>query len=252
MKMSKRAESALLNTYRVIAANQPALHGLVQFAAQNPGLDARNYVTAHSHDADGWRAYRQEARAINQDWQHFKTALAIAAQEGVTDKEIIEAAPRAYSGRLTWISKDFLREKHGLNADYTPRWDYTPGQYFPTEYRKAACAVLEAATRAIRQSRPPTVANVETIAQLKALNEKNGGCWFGASEMRFFGTRIESGIIRGRFFITSEQRESDTPRKFSVRSFDAQGDVDTVGEFHAYGTKDEAIAAIPTEEPVAA
>lgn len=87
---------------------------------------------------------------------------------------------------------------------------------------------------------------VRTIAELKALNKANGGCWFDAATMRFFGTRIESGIIGGRYFITSEQREDDTPRKFTVRSFDSKGKVDTVGEFHSYDTKAEALAAIPT------
>lgn len=93
-------------------------------------------------------------------------------------------------------------------------------------------------------------AKVRTIAELKALNKANGGYWFDAAAMRFFRTRIESGIIGGRYFITSEQCEDDTPRKFTVRSFDSKGKVDTVGKFHAYDTKAEAMAAIPTASDV--
>lgn len=50
--------------------------------------------------------------------------------------------------------------------------------------------------------------------------------WFGASETRVFGTRIESGIIGERYFITSEQQDDDKSRKFTVRSFDDKGAVD--------------------------
>ena len=76
----------------------PALCGLVQFAAQNSGLEWADY------GGDGW-AYRQKARSINQDWQRFKSALAVAAVEGVSDAEIVAAAPRSFSGRLSWGEK---------------------------------------------------------------------------------------------------------------------------------------------------
>lgn len=94
------------------------------------------------------------------------------------------------------------------------------------------------------------VNKVRKITELKAHNKANGGCWFDAAAMRFFRTRIESKIIGGRYFITSEQQDDDTPRKFTVRSFDSKGKVDTVGEFHAYDTKEEALAAIPTASEV--
>lgn len=236
--MTKRAANLIGQTYgnRI----QPAISALVEFAAQNSGLEFANY------GGDG-KAYREEARDINQDWQRFKTALAIASAEGVTDKEVIAAAPGAFSGRLEWISENYLREKHGMNTDYTPRWSYTTGQYFPTEYRKAAATVLEAAIRAVRQARPPQRETVKSIAELKALNEKNGGCWFEASTMRFFGTKIESGIIQGKYFVTSEQQNEGRPRKFTLRTFDTEGDIGTIGEFHAHDTKAEAIAAIYTQ-----
>ena len=72
--------------------------------------------------------------------------------------------------------------------------------------------------------------------------------------MRFFNTRIVSGIIDGRYFITSEVNPSDQLR-FSVRSFDAQGNIDTVGEFHSHDTKAAALKALKLHvaaEPVAA
>ena len=52
--------------------------------------------------------------------------------------------------------------------------------------------------------------------------------------MRFFNSRIESGLLRGRFFITSERRELDFPKRYTVREVLAGGDIKTVGEFQGY------------------
>ena len=161
----------------------------------------------------------------------------------MTDKEVIAAAPQAFSGRLTW-------EPYGKQGDPNQGhvWNYCAGQYFPTEYRKAAATVLEYALREVRRSRPAAKQQVSTISELKALNERNGGCWFERGTMRFFGTRIETGIIRGQYFVTSEQQDSDRPRLYTLRSFNDEGDVATVGEFQGHNSKAAAIASIPTQQ----
>jgi hypothetical protein len=245
MKLSNRAKSALA-TAGYSMDESSAIAQLAAFAAQNSGIDWANYYTHGDKRPGAWRegrrAYTQECRSITADWKRFKDALIQAALAGVTDEIVIAEAPHAFSGRLEWVSKDYLRQKHGLNADYSPRWDYCTGQYFPTEYRKAAATVLENATRTAKRNRPPEQRTVTSIAELRALNEANGGCWFGKSEMRFFGTRIESGILPGNRFVTSEQPPHGS-RKFSVRSFDAQGDIDTVGDFCAYSNRADALLA---------
>lgn len=205
----------------------PVIAALVEFAAQNSGLDWRNYYS-NWQDRSGVRAYRQEVRDIGNDWKRFKEALAIASMEGVKDEHVIAEAPHAYSGRLTWADD---------------HWAYCTGQYFCTEYRKAAATLLEYATRAVRKSRPAEKRAVASIGELKALNEKNGGCWFEPATMRFFKTRIESGILKGKYFITSEQNPSDA-RRFTIRTFDDEGGIDTVGEFHAHHTYREALEAL--------
>ena len=43
--------------------------------------------------------------------------------------------------------------------------------------------------------------------------------------------------------ITSEQPPHDS-RKFSLRSFDEEGDIDTVGQFCAYRSKADAMIAL--------
>lgn len=226
MKLTNRAKSALATAgYSVLESS--AISQLVAFAAQNSGLEYANYGELKS--------YNQEARSISQDWRRFKAALIAASLSGVTDANVIAEAPHAFSGRLTW---------HETALPKLSYWEYTTGQYFPTEYRKAAATLLEYATRKAKQSRPPAKAKVSSISDLQRLNEQNGGCWFEPSTMRFFRTRIESGILRGKYFITSDQRDYDTPRKFTARSFDDEGSVGTVGEFHEHDTKQEAIESL--------
>lgn len=250
MRLSNRARAALAAAgYN--PANNPAIAQLCAFAAQNSGIDFANYGNRAS--------FASESRSISKSWREFKDALVIAGAEGVSDADVIAEAPHAYSGRLEWV--------HGFERFHTPHvcrlcsthkdehaeahWSYCTGQYFPTEYRNAARVLIEYATRRVRQARPPQTQKVETIAELKALNERNGGCWFDPPSMRFFGSRIESGVIRGRYFVSSEQREDNEPRRFTIRSFDEKGSVDTVGEFHSFDTKRDALAAIPRGEGAA-
>jgi hypothetical protein len=272
--ISNRARAALATAGYDIASN-PAIAALVAFAAQNPGLEPGNYIS-DPRDLNGRRAFASEARSISADWRRFKAALVEAGTEGVTDAQVIEAAPRAFSGRLGFVATCSLwgtqeaskvteakdhngkpgyvlsptngkgQSSHQFREVVSIGVDYCTGQYFPTEYRKAAACVLEDAARIVRRSRPKVEQMPRSIAELKELNRANGGCWFEPSSMRFFGSRIESGIIRGRYFITSEQPPHG-PRKYSVRSFDAKGSVDTVGEFCDYTTKADAMAAIPRE-----
>jgi hypothetical protein len=217
--MRNRAEKAL-TAAGINTEKNRAIAKLIDYAAQNPGLEFGNYGEV--------KAYRAELRSITADWRRVCIALEECAALGVTDKIVIEAAKRAYSGRLEWK---------------IDKWHYCTGQYWPTEYRAAVASVLETAAHTMRQVRPKQERNIETISDLKALNRENGGCWFEPSTMRFFNSRIESGIIKGQYFITSEKHDEEA-RRFTVRSFDGQGDIDTVGEFQAYRSKDEARKAI--------
>lgn len=256
MKLSKRAFRLLVETGYNPEQN-PAIAALVQFASQNAGLEPRNYFYDW-RDLAGRRAYASEQRNISADFARFRDALTEAAAEGVTDADVIAEAPHAYSGRLEWraqvgaVACPTCGEGAGkmhragcLGADGVTQgsWDYCTGQYFPTEYRKAAATLLEYATRKVRGSRPPARRMPRTIAELKALNKENGGCWFDPGSMRFFGTKIESGIIGGRYFITSEQAPHG-PRMFSVRSFNDAGSVETVGEFNSYRSRRDAVEAL--------
>src|SRR3990167_2920520 len=94
------------------------------FINQRPGLEFVNY--------GDWKAYRAELRQITKDRaQALELLRAVEWRDSITAEELIAAFPRAYSGRLT------LTDKGGAAV-----LDYCTGQYFPTEYRRAACAVL--------------------------------------------------------------------------------------------------------------
>lgn len=94
---------------------------------QRPGLDFHNYGDVKS--------YRAEIRSITLDLQHARALLRFVEwHDSITADKIMEAARSAFMGRL-----DFKQNANGWYIDYCT------GQYWPTEYRRAACAVLSAA-----------------------------------------------------------------------------------------------------------
>ncbi len=97
------------------------------FMRQRPGLEFGNYGDVS--------AYRSEMRSISKSLQHAELMLAnIAWRDSITADSIINAAKHAFSGRLSIVE---FADKPGRIAI-----DYCPGQYGPTEYRNAVCAVL--------------------------------------------------------------------------------------------------------------
>ena len=93
---------------------------------QRPGLDFANYGERKSYFA--------EVRRITGQLHDARILLAAVETSGITASQIMEGT-RAYSGRLQ------IKEKEG------DAWgiEYCTGQYWPTEYRAAACAVLASA-----------------------------------------------------------------------------------------------------------
>ena len=81
-----------------------------------------------------------------------------------------------------------------------------------------------------------------SMAQIRRANKTSGGHWFERDSMRFFGSNIEGGPYNGRYFVTSEV-DPGGKKAYSVREAADDGGVSTVGDFHAYGTKAEAVRA---------
>lgn len=84
-----------------------------------------------------------------------------------------------------------------------------------------------------------------TIDEIKRANADAGLNWFAKETMRFFGSRIGSAVYGGRYFVSSEQDNyGNGDRRYTVRLAEANGQIETVGEFCQYATRSEAVRAI--------
>lgn len=146
------------------------LAALERWIKQRPGLDPRNYISGGG-SAERWREevanYRREVREIGRDLRDARELLRAVELRPSIDAAALREAFRAYSGRLSWhakgeacavcrgvgtleVSRDgeqtrtcYRCKGSGVNrADFL---DYCTGQYWPTEYRRAVCAVLRTA-----------------------------------------------------------------------------------------------------------
>ena len=104
------------------AARDNILGALAAFAATRPRLEYGNYGDP--------RSYRAEVRGITKDLHHARALLTAVRLSGITESQLVDAFRGAFSGRLSWDGTEL---------------DYCTGQYYPTEYRRAVCAVLAAA-----------------------------------------------------------------------------------------------------------
>ena len=101
-----------------------ALDLIGAFIRQRPGREYGNYGDPVS--------YRAEYRGILRDKHDAERLLAACRWRSFTVEQVTDAF-RAFAGRLTLT----------CDMDGAPsHLDYCTGQYFPTEYRAAACAVL--------------------------------------------------------------------------------------------------------------
>lgn len=66
------------------------------------------------------------------------------------------------------------------------------------------------------------------MSEIKAANRAAGYFFFSPDTMRFFNSRVETGVIGGRYFITSEQYDENSPREYTARRANDDGTVETV------------------------
>ncbi len=136
------------------------LAALERFIAQRPGLEVGNYFSDW-RDVDGRRAYNSEVRAIGRDLSDARLLLAaVTRATAIAAADIVDASRRAFSGRLEFMR---LGDKIGV--------EYCTGQYWPTEYRKAVCAVLAAALWAYYREH----CNCDTGDEIRATARRNLG-----------------------------------------------------------------------------
>lgn len=129
------------------ATKEQLLAALYSFVNQRSGIDGANYAGSRE-------AFMGDYRPIIRYGKHARVLLrAVELRGGITAENIL-AATRAYSGRL-----QFAENAKGVYVDYTT------GQYFPTEYRNAACAVLARCLWDYRASDAKTGAEIRKWAR---------------------------------------------------------------------------------------
>lgn len=110
------------------------LNALQAFISQRAGIEPGNY--------GDYTAYRAEARSVTKDRHHAEKLLsAVRWRTSICAEELKAAFPRAFSGRLSWLEIPVTTK----GCKPVGQLHYCTGQYFPTEYRKAVCAVLASA-----------------------------------------------------------------------------------------------------------
>lgn len=81
-----------------------------------------------------------------------------------------------------------------------------------------------------------------SMASIRAANKAAGGHWFDKGTNRFFGSKVEGGPYGGHYFVTSEV-DPNGKKAYSVRFAADDGSVRTIGNFHSYATKADAVSA---------
>ena len=105
------------------------IHALGAFISQRSGIDFRNYASGDYRSSR--ESFLGDYRPILKRGKQARRMLSFVSSRSISPEELQEAARSAYSGRLSFVSRG---DSIGV--------DYCTGQYFPTEYRAAACAVL--------------------------------------------------------------------------------------------------------------
>lgn len=105
-------------------SKQAMIEALWRFINQRSGIDSRNYGGSRE-------AFMGDYRPMLKHGAQARLMLRqVELRNSITAEDLLKAS-RAYSGRLQFQERD-----GGVEIEYTT------GQYFPTEYRRAACAVL--------------------------------------------------------------------------------------------------------------
>lgn len=87
--------------------------------------------------------------------------------------------------------------------------------------------------------------NYQTMAQVKRDHKASGGHFFDRSAMSFFNSKIETPLVGGKYFVTSERYGDEAPQ-FTVRYVHGEhATIDSLGDFQQHKTLAEALSAIP-------
>jgi hypothetical protein len=113
-----------MTTTAITTADKATLCRMIRaFIGQRSGIDFRDYRNDREAFLADYRPMLREGREAR------RLLKFVEARDGITAADILNAS--SGNGRLAWV-----------HAQDALRLEYTTGQYFPTEYRAAACSML--------------------------------------------------------------------------------------------------------------
>ena len=74
------------------------------------------------------------------------------------------------------------------------------------------------------------------VTGIKRANENAGQSWFSEENKRFFNSMWGDQVYKGKYFITSEQFDCNSPRRYTIRIARPNAIIDTIGEFQQFGS----------------
>jgi hypothetical protein len=116
-----------------INEREEILGALQRFVRSRPGFESCNYGSGSG--------YRSDVRVATRQLHHAEAMLAAVSWRSVDAEALKSALKSAFGGRLSW-------ENGALH--------YCAGQYYPMEFRAAACSVLASALWAYWRESNPT------------------------------------------------------------------------------------------------
>jgi len=85
----------------------------------------------------------------------------------------------------------------------------------------------------------------ENMEQVKNANKKSGMYFFSKPTMRFFNSIIETELMEGGFFITSERYKLGLAKRYTIRQVtNEQGHIASKSDFQEFKTIDRAIKQV--------
>ena len=161
---------------------QSILEALDGFVNQRPGMEVAEYGSM--------QGYRQASREVTRDMHdYYKIRAQISWRDSISADAIIKASESAFAGRLT--INDISAHYDDGSTYFAYSIDYCAGQYMPTEYRKAACAVLAAAWWAVTCTACPDF----DTDDCGDFTSSNPGEWMRANAKRTFGLGLQRGYF---------------------------------------------------------
>ena len=156
-------------TQETTSDRETMLDALQGFIRQRPGFEYGNYGDVKS--------YRADVRRAGRDLRDAEELL-----RAVRWRTSCKVNPRA-SGRLTW------------NEENKGAWSYCTAQYFPTEFRAAACYVLASAlwdywAECLPENKVTYTHNTETGELTKRYDGLRIGDWIRRQARRELGARL--------------------------------------------------------------